>query len=222
MTLPIATEGCCTGHPCDSCKTCQSGRCCRRDNPDYKLPELGEWDGPIYGELGVLNDDGERLECHACGEWFAGLNHHAWAAHDLLAREYKATFGLNMNTALVSAAVSTRLRKNGEYLRDNYHKGGVNIKMTPEQHSGYSARPRSKQFSLQLRERQVGKTKRSQNKTGFIGVRAEGRLWVAQAGPRSIKRYLGLFDTPEAAARAYDAKARELYGDTARLNFPEE
>ncbi len=36
------------------------------------------------------------------------------------------------------------------------------------------------------------------------------------------KHYLGVFDTEEAAARAYDAKAREHHGEFARLNFPEE
>lgn len=34
--------------------------------------------------------------------------------------------------------------------------------------------------------------------------------------------YVGMFTDELAAARAYDAKARELYGDKARLNFPEE
>lgn len=32
--------------------------------------------------------------------------------------------------------------------------------------------------------------------------------------------YLGYFDTQEEAGRAYDAKARELFGDYAFLNFP--
>jgi hypothetical protein len=33
--------------------------------------------------------------------------------------------------------------------------------------------------------------------------------------------YIGVFATEEAAARAYDAKARELFAEFARLNFPD-
>jgi hypothetical protein len=33
-------------------------------------------------------------------------------------------------------------------------------------------------------------------------------------------RYIGLFDTPEEGARAYDAAAMQHHGDFALLNFP--
>ena len=215
MTLVIATEGCCKGHPCDNCKTCQSGRCCRRDNPNYKLPGLGEWDGPIYGELGVLACDGEKQQCHACGEWFTGLIHHAWGAHDLLAREYKATFGLNMKTALVGPGVSARLSAYHKAQTDPF--GGKRHDNTPEFMSSIAPRRYSRERTMQAHNFHARKTA-----TGYMGVKQRDQKWGAEIYKDRQYYYLGRYDTPEDAARARDAKARELYGDKARLNFPDE
>jgi len=55
---------------------------------------------PIYGELGVLLDDGERVQCHACGEWYLHLGVHTNAAHGLNADAYRKTFGLMSKTKL--------------------------------------------------------------------------------------------------------------------------
>ena len=46
--------------------------------------------------------------------------------------------------------------------------------------------------------------------------------WCAQIGKDGVTRNLGYHDKEEDAARAYDAKARELYGDAARLNYPDD
>lgn len=107
MGLPIAVDGCCVGHGCDGCRTCQGGRCCRKDNPDYRLPRLGDWDGPCFGALGRLNDDGDRIECHVCGGWYRALAKHL-ATHDLTAREYKRLFGFTLTRGLVSQSTSDR------------------------------------------------------------------------------------------------------------------
>jgi hypothetical protein len=60
--------------------------------------------------------------------------------------------------------------------------------------------------------------------SGFKGVTrntGSGRPWRAAVKANSQRHHLGYFDTAEAAARAYDAAARELFGEFARPNFPE-
>jgi|SRR5579859_7458077 len=60
-------------------------------------------------------------------------------------------------------------------------------------------------------------------KSNFKGVhrRSDGLKWVAQIRrPNREALNLGSFANVEDAARAYDAAARELYGEFAALNFP--
>jgi hypothetical protein len=45
--------------------------------------------------------------------------------------------------------------------------------------------------------------------------------WRAQIKLRTGRRPIGNFGSEEAAARAYDAAAREHFGEFARLNFPQ-
>ena len=70
---------------------------------------------------------------------------------------------------------------------------------------------------------------KNQKQGGFKGVswNKNAGKWEAHiaAGPvresgRKGKIHLGLFDDPKKAARAYDAAARECYGEFAALNFP--
>lgn len=55
----------------------------------------------------------------------------------------------------------------------------------------------------------------------FKGVDLHVGRWRAQIAKDGVRRHLGLFDSEEDAARAYDAAARDLHGEFARLNFPE-
>lgn len=59
-------------------------------------------------------------------------------------------------------------------------------------------------------------------KNGYFGVHAAHGSpgWVARVFYRGRTVGLGTFPTPEEAARAYDAKVRELQGDFATCNFP--
>ncbi len=61
--------------------------------------------------------------------------------------------------------------------------------------------------------------------SGYRGVvvnRAEGKPWKANIFVHGKAKHIGLFATPEEAARAYDRAAREHLGDAAVLNFPDE
>ena len=64
----------------------------------------------------------------------------------------------------------------------------------------------------------------SSNTSGYKGVSAHRNLsmpvqWKAQARLNGKNIYLGLFPTAKKAALAYDAKARELFGEFAHTNF---
>jgi hypothetical protein len=60
------------------------------------------------------------------------------------------------------------------------------------------------------------------NKSGYKGVTffPETGRWAAKIKFRNRQRHIGYFATPEAAAQAYDAAARELHGEFACVNFP--
>lgn len=58
------------------------------------------------------------------------------------------------------------------------------------------------------------------NGTGFKGVYARKGRFIAQID--SPRTHIGMFDTAEEAARAYDAVALARYGEFAWTNFPQD
>lgn len=68
-------------------------------------------------------------------------------------------------------------------------------------------------------ENNHNKPKRNSNKSGYKGVhRVKSGRWCAQITANYKCRSLGVFDTPEAAALAYNKAARELHGEFAYQN----
>jgi len=55
---------------------------------------------------------------------------------------------------------------------------------------------------------------------GVVLDKRNGR-WIARTKFRQRGFHIGTFDTAEEAARAYDKIAKILFGEYARLNFPE-
>lgn len=66
----------------------------------------------------------------------------------------------------------------------------------------------------------VNTTKRAAIKSKYKGVVWDKPTskWRAQVGYRYLVLYLGVHDTEEQAAQAYNVKATELFGEFARLN----
>lgn len=88
---------------------------------------------------------------------------------------------------------------------------------------------RKKNLELLTRaEHLITRGKQQNNSSGFKGVywkKTSGNRkgsWVAQIGYRGERVHIGRFKSAEEAARAYDHKAKELYGKLVKLNFPYE
>ena len=64
---------------------------------------------PPAGVL-LVEDDGSRLQCHVCGEWYSGLSSHI-RVHGLTVQAYKERYGLARSTSLWSPEYQERQRQ---------------------------------------------------------------------------------------------------------------
>lgn len=81
----------------------------------------------------------------------------------------------------------------------------------------------NRRSNLRVATHQQNNCNRVNSKSGkFIGVHADMGGFKAIISSHGKSHYGGWAKTPEIAARFYDKKARELHGEFARLNFPDE
>lgn len=74
--------------------------------------------------------------------------------------------------------------------------------------------------NLAYRSRATASRKRkTSSKTGYTGVYREGKRYRAVISVNSKAVHLGMFDTPEEAALAYNKKSKEAYGDEGKVNL---
>ncbi len=73
--------------------------------------------------------------------------------------------------------------------------------------------------NLEWRTRSTSsRNRKTTSKTGYTGVYIENKKYRAIITINGKAVHIGMFDTPEEAARAYNKRAKEVYGDMAKLN----
>src|SRR3990167_11305295 len=79
----------------------------------YKEPFMKFQEG--FGFEGVLAMDGngDKIQCHLCGNWYEVLGNHLHREHNMKASDYKRLVGLRQNTALISEKVREKMVTNG-------------------------------------------------------------------------------------------------------------
>jgi hypothetical protein len=65
----------------------------------------------------------------------------------------------------------------------------------------------------------MNKAKYKHSKSPYKGVTKYGEAWKAAIYFEKKRIHLGVFDNAEDAGKAYNAKAKELFGEHARLNI---
>lgn len=73
--------------------------------------------------------------------------------------------------------------------------------------------------NLVYRSRAVSSRKRkTSSRTGYTGVYQENNRYRAVISINGKSMHIGMFDSPEEAALAYNSKSKEIFGDSGKLN----
>lgn len=168
--------------------------------PDEKIPRTI----PLtQGKVATIDvEDYERISVN---RWFAKFHHGNWYAYRKVGTG-KGSVSF-MHRVVLSAIPSIKIdHKDGDGLNNRRD----NLRVATDSQNQFNAK------------------RRKDNSSGFKGVQIycgngqRTKQWKAQIRHHGHVIYLGKFDDPAEAARIYDSKAKELFGEFARLNFPQE
>lgn len=153
---------------------------------------------PLTQGLVTLVDDEDYDRVMAAGKWYAHRNGRVFYARRNVRLPDGRQGAVLLHAFLTGFAVTDHVNRDG---LDNRR---ANLREATHAENVRNAR------------------RRSDNQSGFKGVtwHKQCRKWNAQIRTGADRRHLGLFSTPDAAARAYDEAAREMFGEFAGLNFP--
>ena len=118
--------------------------------------------------------------------------------------------------------IYARGRVNGKHmLMHQYIMECSHARFDHKDHDGLNNRKDNLRPCTDAQNIQHGRVRKC-NSSGFIGVHffKKNQRWIAYVGKGYHVNYIGSFSTAEEAARARDAKALELHGEFAVLNFP--
>jgi hypothetical protein len=146
------------------------------------------------GKVALINDCDAHLAAH---RWYAARRGKIWYA----VRHKTRTTLVYLHREVIQPSPGTEV--------DHVNRDGLDCRRE-------NLRPATASENRRNRERKTS------NRSGFKGVHwnPSNKGWVACVKVHRKAHYLGTFQDPVEAARAYDSKARELHGVFARLNFP--
>lgn len=154
------------------------------------------------GQVTIVDDDN-----------FEWLNSFKWFAH-------KDNFKYNHGYYAVK-----KITKNGKSYMQCMHRLILNIddkELLVDHINGDKLDNREENLRIATRaENGRNRDRQSNNKSGFKGVSWNKQFmkYRAQIMFNNKTTYIGLYTNPIEAAKAYDLKAKELFGEFARLNF---
>lgn len=147
-------------------------------------------------------------------EWFGKLNQYKW--HALNGHGY--TFYAVRHRPLVHRDL---IYMHGDIMVAKLATAPNGTTVDHIDHNGLNNVTSNLRLATKSEQNHNQKLGRSNNTSGFKGVslKKDSRKWRSYIFYCRKQIHIGSYDTPEEAARAYDAKARELFGEFALTNF---